>query len=256
MADTGKSTLLKQFIGSSFRKVDVTAPTGVAALNVGGMTIHRFCGMLLGPQAGQSNEDYFAVLERDPRRSILAGFNRVRRCEVLVVDEISMLPGRQIEFVEFLFRRLRGRDEPFGGCQIIFVPCAWGTKEPLVTYVERPFAGTKTPAYRAVFDATETNIAVYLGRASGGLCAIDCDADEDLAAFLAANPELANTTHSRGSRGGMLWVRLTGEFPPSCKSERFEWRADGNLSTSYGRHSAGLLFGEHLGDTRLKGIAV
>ena len=75
--------------------------------------------MLIGPAAGQSNEDYFAQLQRDPRRSILAGFNRVKRCEVLVIDEISMLPGRQFEFVEFLFRRLRGRDEPFGGCQVI-----------------------------------------------------------------------------------------------------------------------------------------
>ena len=123
MAGTGKSTLLRQFIRElavgQRRRVDITAPTGVAALNVGGMTIHRFCGMLLGPQAGQSNEDYFSVLERDTRRSILAGFNRVRRCEVLVVDEISMLPGRQLDFVEFLFRRLRGRDEPFGGCQVI-----------------------------------------------------------------------------------------------------------------------------------------
>jgi hypothetical protein len=89
------------------------------ALNAGGMTLHRFCGMMLGPQAGQSNEEYFVQLRRDPRRSILAGFNRVRRCEVLVVAEISMLPGRQLDFVEFLFRRLRGRDEPFGGCQVI-----------------------------------------------------------------------------------------------------------------------------------------
>ena len=126
------------------------------------------------------------------------------------------------------------------GNDVFFVPCEFGTKEPLVTYAERPFEGTKTPAYRAVFDAMETNIAVYLGKASGGLCAIDCDADEDLAAFLAANPKLANTTHSRGSRGGMLWVRVAGEFPRSCKSERFEWRADGNLSTIYGRHPKGM----------------
>jgi ATP-dependent exoDNAse (exonuclease V) alpha subunit len=116
---TGKSTQLRAFIAECPRRVSVTAPTGVAALNVGGMTIHRFCGMLIGPAAGQSNEDYFAQLERDPRRSILAGFNRVRRCECLVIDEISMLPGRQLEFVEFLFRRLRGCDEPFGGCQVI-----------------------------------------------------------------------------------------------------------------------------------------
>ncbi len=119
MAGTGKSTTLRQFIRDSIKRVDVTAPTGVAALNVGGMTIHRFCGMLLGPQEEQSNEDYFEVLRRDPRRSILAGFNRIRRCEVLVIDEVSMLPGRQLDFVEFLFRRLRGRDEPFGGCQVI-----------------------------------------------------------------------------------------------------------------------------------------
>ena len=118
---TGKSTQLREVLADGLRgkRVGITAPTGVAALNVGGMTIHRFCGMLIGPAAGQSNEDYFAQLERDPRRSILAGFNRVRRCEVLVIDEISMLPGRQFEFVEFLFRRLRGRDVPFGGCQVI-----------------------------------------------------------------------------------------------------------------------------------------
>ena len=119
MGGTGKTTTLKEFIATAQTKVDVTAPTGVAALNVGGMTVHRFCGMLLGPAPGQSNDEYFAQLERDRRRSVLAGFNRVRRCRVLVIDEISMLPGRQLEFIEFLFRRLRGRDEPFGGCQVI-----------------------------------------------------------------------------------------------------------------------------------------
>lgn len=121
MAGTGKTTELKEFIKASSRRIDVTAPTGVAALNAGGMTVHRFCGMLLGPQPGQSNEEYFDFLRRDPRRSILAGFGRVKRCECLVIDEISMLPGRQLDFIEFLFRRLRGREEPFGGCQVVVV---------------------------------------------------------------------------------------------------------------------------------------
>src|SRR5437773_727845 len=93
------------------------------------------------------------------------------------------------------------------GEDVFFVPCEWGTKKPLVTYVERPFAATKTEAYRAVFSVQDVNVAVYLGKASGGLCAIDFDRDEDLTAFLAANPGLGNTTQSRGSRGGMLWVR-------------------------------------------------
>ena len=124
MAGTGKSTLLRRFIdecstGPNPRKVDVTAPTGVAALNVGGMTVHRFCGMLLGPQPGQDDESYFDQLVQDVRPSIRSGFRRVLQCEALVIDEISMLPGRQLDFIDFLFRRLRGRDEPFGGCQVI-----------------------------------------------------------------------------------------------------------------------------------------
>ena len=116
---TGKSTQLREFIDESMNDVDVTAPTGVAALNVDGMTIHRFCGMMLGPEPGQPFEEYYQILDRDPRRSIQKGFQRVRNCKVLVIDEISMLPGRQLDFVDFLFRRLRRRDEPFGGCLVI-----------------------------------------------------------------------------------------------------------------------------------------
>jgi P4 family phage/plasmid primase-like protien len=125
---------------------------------------------------------------------------------------------------------------------VFFVPCEWGTKKPVLTYTERPFEGSKTAAYLAVFEAEPTNIAVYLGKAPGGLCAIDFDSDDDLAAFLALNPKLEATTRSRGSRGGMLWIRIEGEFPESCNPEHkhFEWRADGRLSTIYGRHPKGM----------------
>lgn len=128
------------------------------------------------------------------------------------------------------------------GTSAFLVPCEWGTKRPLLTYVERPFEATKTEAYRAMFDAGPMNIAVYLGKASGGLCAIDFDSDEDLAAFMALNPRLAGTTRSRGSRGGMVWLRAQGEYPESCNPEHkhFEWRADNRLSTIYGRHPKGM----------------
>ena len=128
------------------------------------------------------------------------------------------------------------------GDDVFFVPCERGTKKPLLTYVERPFESTKTDAYRAVFAETKSNIAVYLGKASGGLCAIDFDTDEDLAAFLAVNPKLEATTRSRGSRGGMLWLRIEGEYPESCNPDHkhFEWRANSRLSTIFGRHPAGM----------------
>src|SRR5215831_11903133 len=107
------------------------------------------------------------------------------------------------------------------GEDAFLVPCEWGTKKPLVTYVERPFEGTKSPAYRALFDSEPRNVAVYLGKASCGLCAIDFDADEDLSAFLLLNPKLKGTLQSRGSRGGMVWMRVEGEYPASCNTSHF-----------------------------------
>jgi P4 family phage/plasmid primase-like protien len=128
------------------------------------------------------------------------------------------------------------------GDDVFFVPCRWGTKKPLQNYVERPFASTKSDHYRAVFHVEPTNIAVYLGKASGGLCTIDFDTDEALAAFLAVNPGLVGTTRSRGSRGGMVWLRIQGDYPESCNPahKHFEWRADNRLSTIYGRHPKGM----------------
>ena len=119
MAGTGKSTLLRQFIAQHPGRVRVTAPTGVAALNVGGMTIHRFCGMRLGPKPGQTDREFHRELLDEKHPAVLAGFRRVRQCEVLVMDEVSMLPGRILNFVDFLFRVERDCDAPFGGCQVI-----------------------------------------------------------------------------------------------------------------------------------------
>jgi ATP-dependent exoDNAse (exonuclease V) alpha subunit len=119
MAGTGKSWLLRKFIADRAVHVSVTAPTGVAALNVGGMTLHRFCGMRLGPKSGQSDEEFYRELKDERHPAVMAGFRRVRRCEVLVIDEVSMLPGRILNFVDFLFRQERDNDAPFGGCQMI-----------------------------------------------------------------------------------------------------------------------------------------
>src|SRR5262245_28718970 len=132
------------------------------------------------------------------------------------------------------------RFEELLGDDVFLVPCGWGTKTPLVTYKERPFEATKSPAYRALFEASEVNIAVYLGKASGGLCAIDFDRDEDLNAFLTVNPTLEASLRSKASRGAQVWVRIEGEYPKSGKAVHFEWHATGNLSTIAGRHEKGM----------------
>jgi hypothetical protein len=66
MGGTGKTTELKKFIEACPRRVDVTAPTGVAALNAGGMTLHRFCGMLLGPATGTVKRRLFGATAPRP----------------------------------------------------------------------------------------------------------------------------------------------------------------------------------------------
>jgi ATP-dependent DNA helicase PIF1 len=134
MAGTGKSTTLLEFIGQSFRSVDVCATTGIAALNLqdhfrrrAGValpahTVYRWSGIGLGPAAGQSHQQYwdFLNLGRMPM-SRMAAFRRVARCECLVIDEISMLPGRVLDYLNFHFQQIRGNARPFGGIQIVMV---------------------------------------------------------------------------------------------------------------------------------------
>jgi ATP-dependent exoDNAse (exonuclease V) alpha subunit len=75
--------------------------------------------MMLGPSDGESNEDFMDTLVRDKRRGVRAGFDRVRSCHTLVIDEISMLPGRALDFLDHLARTVRRDDRPFGGIQLV-----------------------------------------------------------------------------------------------------------------------------------------
>lgn len=121
-AGTGKSTLLGKFLEwakEHHRQVAVTAPTGIAALNVGGTTVHRWCGMQLGPQDGEQFED--AARRLEGHGSYWGAVDRVNDTQVLVIDEISMMAGRQLDFLNFWLKRTRRDSEPFGGLQVIFI---------------------------------------------------------------------------------------------------------------------------------------
>ena len=118
---TGKTTLTRRMIARDPDRFAVTASTGIAALNAGGSTLHRWSGMMLGPRDGESDEHCLADLMNDPRRSVWKGFERIRSCQSLVIDEISMLNGRTLDFLDFMCRKLRRNDIPFGGIQIIVV---------------------------------------------------------------------------------------------------------------------------------------
>lgn len=133
------------------------------------------------------------------------------------------------------------RLEALLGDPVFWVPVHSGTKVPAVTYTNRPYAATRSDAYREMLRG-DVNLAVYLGSASGGLCAIDFDDEDDLIAFMQVNPALRGALLSRAARGGQVWVRIDGDYPASCKTNHFEWRADRNLSMIHGVHPSGVSY--------------
>lgn len=118
-AGTGKSTLLRQWLAAGGRDADVVAPTGIAALNIGGMTLHRWAGIGLGPQPDEDLDAFANHLDESGARNVREARQRIRQCRVLVCDEVSMLPGRLMDFLDLWLRRCRRRMAPFGGIQII-----------------------------------------------------------------------------------------------------------------------------------------
>ena len=118
-AGTGKTTLLRSFLEGADDDVAVTASTGIAALNLEGSTVHRWCGMMLGPKRGDDPQEYLRELMRDAHPATRVAFNRVRNCRILVLDEVSMLPGTTLQFLDLLCRTVRRDQNPFGGIQVI-----------------------------------------------------------------------------------------------------------------------------------------
>lgn len=110
-AGTGKSVLLQYFVENSGKRVVVVAPTGVAALNVGGQTIHSFFGMPLHDIDPNDPE----ILKIGYRlREIL------RNIDTVVIDEISMVRVDLMEAVSRKLQTARNNQEPFGGVQMVF----------------------------------------------------------------------------------------------------------------------------------------
>lgn len=105
-AGTGKSTLLQLFRNTTKKRTVVVAPTGIAALNVRGQTIHSFFGF---PPAIIQRKD----IERRRNRKVF------EQLEVLIIDEISMVRADLLDAIDQSLRLNRGRDVPFGGVQVL-----------------------------------------------------------------------------------------------------------------------------------------
>ena len=117
-AGTGKTTFLKRLKTLSPKRMIVLAPTGVAAINAGGQTIHSFFQLPFGPflpgyaQAeGGSNKYKFSKRKIDI----------IRTLDLLVIDEISMVRADLLDAIDDVLRRYRSNQQPFGGLQLLMI---------------------------------------------------------------------------------------------------------------------------------------
>ena len=113
-AGTGKTTFLKKVVAESKKRVVVVAPTGIAAINAGGVTIHSFFQLPLHPFIpGMKIESKFAFSKE--KRSI------IKTIDILVIDEVSMVRSDLMDAIDSVLRRFRNRYKPFGGVQLLLI---------------------------------------------------------------------------------------------------------------------------------------
>ena len=155
-AGTGKTTFLKFIKENSFKKMAIVAPTGVAAINAGGVTVHSLFQLPIGAYMPTQNSNWDVYNGRfNNQQSLLknlrlAGAKRdlLKELDLLVIDEVSMLRADTLDAIDAVLRHVRKQPlMSFGGLQVLFIgdlfqlppvvrPDEW---EPLKEFYESPF---------------------------------------------------------------------------------------------------------------------
>ena len=118
-AGTGKTTFLKELKQCSQKNLAIVAPTGVAAINAGGVTIHSFFGLPFTPFI-PTTEGVANLIKK--QRANPTKKNIYNELEMLIIDEISMVRADLLDSIDFVLRHHRKNpNTPFGGVQVVFI---------------------------------------------------------------------------------------------------------------------------------------
>lgn len=126
-AGTGKTTFLKDLRKNSPKRMIVVAPTGVAAINAGGVTIHSFFQLPFHPYVPgfylpENNRTNLPAANDPPGYKMSREkINIIRSLDLLVIDEISMVRADTLDAVDSALRRYKNRFLPFGGVQLLMI---------------------------------------------------------------------------------------------------------------------------------------
>lgn len=159
-AGTGKTTFLKTLVKESPKRMIILAPTGIAAINAGGMTIHSFFQLPFAPYipgtAFGGDAKYRFRFGREK-------LNIMRSIDLLVIDEISMVRADLLDAIDDVLRRFRRSDKPFGGVQLLLIgdvqqlpPVAKNDEwQMLSEYYETPYFFSSKALAKTVFCTIE-----------------------------------------------------------------------------------------------------
>jgi hypothetical protein len=114
-AGTGKTTFLHKIKAESLKRMVVVAPTGVAAINAKGVTIHSFFQMPFGPILPNQNAN--AIQRKFSRTKI----DIIRSLDLVIIDEISMVRADLLDGIDQVLRRYKDRNKVFGGAQVVMI---------------------------------------------------------------------------------------------------------------------------------------
>ena len=121
-AGTGKTTFLKYITQTMAKRFVVLAPTGVAAINAGGSTIHSFFQLPLCPYLPDVKELITEYQMPERYRSLRKERVKIiRTLDLLIIDEISMVRADLLDAVDMTLRKYRHNDKPFGGVQLLMI---------------------------------------------------------------------------------------------------------------------------------------
>ncbi len=114
-AGTGKTTFLRHIVKTTHKKAVVAAPTGVAAINAGGVTLHSLFQLSFEPflPNGVKKEEYTHFSK--------AKLDVIQSMELLIIDEVSMLRADTLDAIDTTMRRVRRNAQPFGGVQLLYI---------------------------------------------------------------------------------------------------------------------------------------
>lgn len=116
-AGTGKTTFLRRLKEQSPKRMVILAPTGIAAINAGGVTIHSFFQLSFAPFVPETTFNSSQTHYRFSKEKR----NIIRSMDLLVIDEISMVRADLLDAIDSALRRYRGREKPFGGVQLLMI---------------------------------------------------------------------------------------------------------------------------------------